>query len=163
MNLDALGNLGDFIGGIAVIVSFIYLALQIRQNTKTLRANSVQELTENILRATAALIEPENADIYIRGAQSYSLLTREEKLRFQLLLGLFLGRFDTVLEYRERKMVDDAYVDWQIEAIRVIFGNPGVREFWTSQKRVNTTKRVREWIEKDIAALFEGAPDGGRS
>ena len=104
MNLDALGNLGDFIGGIAVIASFIYLALQIRQNTKTLCANSVQELTENILRATAALIEPENAEIYIRGAQSYSLLTREEKLRFQLLLGLFLGRFDTVLEYRERKM-----------------------------------------------------------
>ena len=151
--LDNLGNIGDFVGGVAVIASFVYLALQIRQNTETLRANSVQELTENILRASATLAEPQNADVYVRGARSYSSLTPEEKLRFQLLLGLFLGRFDTVLEYRERNMVDDSYVEWQVDAIRTILRNPGVREFWVSQqKRVNTTKRVRDWVEKHLAA-----------
>ena len=61
MNLESLGNLGEFIGGIAVIVTLTYLAFQVRQGTKTLRANSVHELTENILRASATLLEPENA------------------------------------------------------------------------------------------------------
>jgi hypothetical protein len=150
--LDDLGNIGDFVGGVAVIASFIYLALQIRQNTKTLRANSVQELTENILRASATLAEPANADIYTRGARSYSALAPDEKLRFQLLLGLFFGRFDTVLEYRERKMVDDTYIEWQLDAIKVILANPGVREFWQSQRRVNTTQRVRDWVDKYLAA-----------
>jgi len=36
------------------------------------------------------------------------------------LLGLFFGRFDTVLEYRERNMVDDSYIEWQVDAIQVI-------------------------------------------
>lgn len=49
-------------------------------------------------------------------------------------------------------MVDDSHIEWQVDAIRVILRNPGVREFWTSQKRVNTTKRVREWVEKHLAA-----------
>ena len=31
--LEALGNLGDFVGGVAVIVTLLYLASQIRQNT----------------------------------------------------------------------------------------------------------------------------------
>ncbi len=150
--LDDLGNIGDFVGGVAVIASFIYLALQIRQNTETLRANSVQELTENILRASATLAEPANADVYIRGARSYSSLTSDEKLRFQLLLGLFLGWFDTVLEYRERNMVDDSYIEWQVGAIQIILANPGVREFWLSHNRVNATRRVREWVDRHLAA-----------
>ena len=34
MSLADLGNIGEFVGAIAVFVSFIYLAYQIRQNTK---------------------------------------------------------------------------------------------------------------------------------
>ena len=58
-----------------------------RQNTKTVRANSVRELTEIILNATAALAVHENAEVYLRGARSYSSLTSEEKFRFGMLVG----------------------------------------------------------------------------
>ena len=44
MDLEALGNLGDFIGGLAVIVTFLYLAAQIRQNTESVRAASRLEI-----------------------------------------------------------------------------------------------------------------------
>ena len=151
MNLESLGNLGEFIGGLAVIVTLTYLAFQVRQGTKTLRANSVHELTENILRASATLLEPENAEVFLRGARSYSSLTPEEKLRFGIILGLFIGRFDTVLEYRERSMVDDAYVEWQADTVRLIFSNPGVREWWKSGV-ITLTSRVRMWLDENAAA-----------
>ncbi len=151
MNLESLGNIGEFIGGLAVIVTLTYLAFQVRQGTKTLRANSAHELTENILRASATLLEPGNAELYLRGARSYSSLTPEEKLRFGLMLGLFLGRFDTVLEYRERGMVDDEYVEWQTDTMRLIFSNPGVREFWESGP-LTLTRRVQVWLEENTAA-----------
>ena len=38
---EDLGNVGDFVGGIGVIVTLIYLALQIRQNSQLLRANTL--------------------------------------------------------------------------------------------------------------------------
>ena len=58
MDLDTLGNLGDFIGGVGVIATLIYLASQIRQNTASVRqSNSI---------ATA------NAEISVRGG--YGLL-----------------------------------------------------------------------------------------
>ena len=37
MTLQDLGNIGEFIAAIGVIASLIYLAVQIRQNTRTLR------------------------------------------------------------------------------------------------------------------------------
>jgi len=34
MTLAELGSLGEFLGGIAVVISLIYVGLQISQNTK---------------------------------------------------------------------------------------------------------------------------------
>ncbi len=40
MSLEDLGNVGDFLGGIGVIFTVVYLALQIRQNTKSVEENT---------------------------------------------------------------------------------------------------------------------------
>ena len=48
MNLEDLGNLGEFLAAIGVIVSLIYLALQIRQNTKSVRASTSRETARDI-------------------------------------------------------------------------------------------------------------------
>ncbi len=38
MDLTQLANLGEFIGGVAVLVTLIYLALQVRQGTQAAEA-----------------------------------------------------------------------------------------------------------------------------
>ena len=151
--LETLGNVGEFVGGLAVIITLAYLALQVRQGTASVRASSVQELTENMLRSAEALGRPENAELYLRGASSYSSLTPEEKLRFGLILGPFLARFDTVLEYRERGMVNDSYVAFHADTIRVLFENPGVRE-WSNRsiEYRSSPDRVRRWLDENISA-----------
>ena len=40
LDITTLAAWGEFIGGIAVVVSLIYLAGQIRSNTKTVRASN---------------------------------------------------------------------------------------------------------------------------
>ena len=40
-----LGDFGEFVGAIAVVVTLVYLAIQIGQNTKATRAQNVQDLT----------------------------------------------------------------------------------------------------------------------
>ena len=42
MSLNDLANLGQIIGAIAVVISLIYVALQIRQNTNAVRAATAQ-------------------------------------------------------------------------------------------------------------------------
>ena len=61
MTLTDLGSLGGFISGIAVAISLIYLAIQIRQGSKIARASLRQSLAENqfaqlTLRATDPVI-----------------------------------------------------------------------------------------------------------
>jgi len=47
--LEALGNIGDFVGGIGVAPTLLYLVVQIRQNTRQIEHNS------ELVRASAEL------------------------------------------------------------------------------------------------------------
>ena len=47
MNLDDLGNIADFLGAIAVLVTLVYLAIQVRHSTATTRAQTRQSLADS--------------------------------------------------------------------------------------------------------------------
>jgi hypothetical protein len=40
MNLEELASIGEFIGGFAVLLTLVYLAIEVRNNTKTLKAEA---------------------------------------------------------------------------------------------------------------------------
>ncbi len=57
--LDELGNIGEFVGGLAVVVTLVYLAIQIRRNTATTRVQTVQHLlTSDTAAADSAIAGP---------------------------------------------------------------------------------------------------------
>ncbi len=84
MNLQDLGNLGEFVGAIAVLVTLVYLALNIRQNTAQLSQNTRavqltarQATEESTNRVREMLIlNPELSDLYLRGLRGYSELDK---------------------------------------------------------------------------------------
>lgn len=41
MTLEQYAAIGEFVGGIGVVITLVYLALQIRQNTKTVRSSTL--------------------------------------------------------------------------------------------------------------------------
>jgi len=50
VSISDLGSLGEFIGSIAVLVTLIYVALQIRYNTHATRAASHHAITDALMR-----------------------------------------------------------------------------------------------------------------
>ncbi|MBW2423832.1 MAG: hypothetical protein JRG86_06270 [Deltaproteobacteria bacterium] len=58
MDIAILAARGEFLGGIAVVVSLIYLAGQIRMSTKTARASNFNHLIDKNKEFTAILMDP---------------------------------------------------------------------------------------------------------
>jgi len=86
MTLEEMGNMGDFIAAIATIITLIYLALQIRQNTNLLKLSEVRGVQDDADRFRGLLIENKDvASIYRRGLTDPKSLDQEDKLRFRLL------------------------------------------------------------------------------
>ena len=92
MTLEQLANLGEFISGIAVIASLVYLAMQIRQNTKTVKSSTLLGNTEIWSAMLLKMSEPENVGAYMYGSSGYSDIRPKEFTQFFLQCRvLFIG------------------------------------------------------------------------
>jgi hypothetical protein len=92
MTLNDLANLGQIIGALAVVISLIYVALQIRQNTNAIRSATAQTVHEhfaNWYHLIAA--DAELAQIAANGLRDYASLSEKEKVRFVATFMSFLS------------------------------------------------------------------------
>ena len=136
MTLEDLGNLGEFIGGLAVIATLIYLAVQIRQNSKLLRA-SVEQTTRSdstaILNLMAA--STENASVYHRGLTDSAVMSPEERTHFYLLLAANFYHFQQAYAAHQDGIQSEETWNTQWQALQFYASQPGVRTWWKQQGR----------------------------
>ena len=83
MNWVAIGAIGETLGATGVIVTLLYLATQLRQNTRALRAASVDSSTKIANDGRASLYaDPELTAIYAKGLLALSRSTRSNAYAF---------------------------------------------------------------------------------
>lgn len=83
MNLNDLANIGQVIGAVAGVVSLIYVAYQIRQNTNAVRAATAQSVHEHFASWYHLLASDESlSQVVIDGLKDYWSLSEKDKARF---------------------------------------------------------------------------------
>jgi hypothetical protein len=88
-----MGAFADLASAIGVIATLGYLALQVRQNTRALRAESQRALFECGTATSLQLAQDENlARLFLKGLQDFHALSEEERTRFSFLMGNLIGQ-----------------------------------------------------------------------
>jgi hypothetical protein len=95
MTLQEWGAVGDLIGGVAIIVSLIYVAFQIRQHTHQVWLHTNQAVDTSNNAAFDPVYIPENYDVWCRGHADYDSLTKSEVQLFEMLMMRVMGSFMT--------------------------------------------------------------------
>jgi len=90
MDLTQLANLGEFIGGVAVLVTLIYLALQVRHTGKQLDDQNLMGFYQTVYTAYDPLFLGENSELVHAGLSQERELTPSEAFVFSFLMGRVL-------------------------------------------------------------------------
>ncbi len=138
MDLQDLGSLGELIGAVATVATLVYLTIQVRHNTRQLRENaeagrarSRDESLGSFSRYRNLISIPENAEIYVKGLDSYSDLKASEKVRFKAIVEEYFFA-NLVLSQRPGIRGD---ID-RPTAFREVLGSNGGREWWAERKTI---------------------------
>ena len=135
---------------IAVVVTLIYLATQLRQNTKAIRAASIQALDQSITQNIALWASTrDNAVLMERGLGAHESLSEEESIHFQTLIAAFFLTMDSSFwSYRNALLPSEL---WEREqaVIRAWINRPGGRIAWQG-KRFQVSKPFREFVESHL-------------
>lgn len=157
--IETLGNLGDFIGGIAVVITLVYLAIQIRQNTIQLRKGAEIARAEARFTSVQAFSEfrshlitnPEVASLYYRGGKDIDALSPEDRLRYGLLLQDLFASMHAVMEKMKVSTQEGYSRSYEELNIDLIMSLPGVARWWEDRKARFDPEFV-EFIEKSWRA-----------
>ena len=87
LKLKQWAQIAEVIGAVAIVVSLIYVASELRHNTDATQAATFQQMVQ--LSATTLITMAQNtemADIYSRGVQDPESLTDLERFRFFLVV-----------------------------------------------------------------------------
>jgi hypothetical protein len=107
MNWDAIGAVGDFVGGAAVIITLMYLTVQLRQNTKTTRLSSAQAITEQLQNMFNLLsADQELAEIFAE-AGAHSNLKGAEKVRYYTLCSNLYRVYESAFIQRKEGAIEN--------------------------------------------------------
>lgn len=112
MNWEAIGAIGEIIGAIAVVLTLIYLAVQVRQSTRMTQAISIQ--TASSLDQEFLLTLGTDADRAQKWATYLStpeVLSDKERLQCAYLMGSFIRRLENV--YLQQRLGSLSSEGWQ--------------------------------------------------
>jgi hypothetical protein len=157
MTLQDLGDLGDLIGGIAVVVTLIYLAVQVRQNTALITAQTVQASVDATQRVL--LFRAENAPLraVIRKARNNQDLTADDTEVLASYLQASFMNFQARLQHHTRGVFDRSINESYELILEDYLQQLYVRRWWHYAKPL-FGEAFRNHCEDIIAALAEGAP-----
>ncbi len=136
--LAAIGQLATVIVGIP---SLIYLAVQIREQTKERRQSAVNALTVQWGDLTKALHEgAEFTAIYLRGIQSFHNLDAVSKLRFSAFQNRFFKNFEGMYYSRCEGILTPELWDEIERTMADFLAYDGVCQWWETRKHWHTEK-----------------------
>ena len=147
MNWEMLAAVGQLAAALVGIPSIIYLAVQIREQTKERSRSAANALTVQWGDLTNSLHDSaEFSAIYLRGIQFFSDLDPVSKLRFSAFFFTFFQNFQGMYFSRRDGALSPSL--WaQIERTMMDFlAYPGTRQWWETR---------RHWYTEEFACVVD--------
>src|SRR2546423_2320919 len=152
MNWEMLAAIGQLAAVFVGIPSLIYLAIQIREQTKERRQSAVHALTEQWGDLTTSLHDnAETAAIFLRGLQSFTDLDAVSKLRFSALFNRLINIFEGMYFSHCQGILTGSSWGAVERTMSDLIAYPGVQQWWETRRHWHTEEfnhRVGELITK---------------
>jgi len=150
MNWDAIGAVGEVVGALAVVVTLLFLSLQLRQNTRTVRNAYRSQMAETVSNSIAVMQNPDFARILVVAMNDSDALSPEERVVF----GSFILRISRIWEDAYFQWLEGDYESGAWRANRAYMldtlSNPGARKFFETRKSWLDARFV-EYVEAELS------------
>ena len=106
MDIQQLANIGEAVGGLGVVISLLYLAFQIRQNTRAVRSSSYHQAAEQTWNYCLAVAQDASLAEILAKRMAGEALTPAEEIRANTADQALIYGFENMLRLHEEGLVD---------------------------------------------------------
>src|SRR5271169_6994987 len=130
MNLSDFASIASIVSSIAVAISLIYLAMQVRQSERNQRALMQQGRADRVSDLSLRMADPSLSSVFLKGMSGDEGLTAEQFGQFMNMWRAgFVSSEDSFLQHKSGHLDDAAFRSYAAGA-RQYFTSPGLRAAW---------------------------------
>jgi hypothetical protein len=130
MNWDAIAAVSEALGAIGVVATVVYLAFQIRQNTRSIQGSTEQGLMSLEMDLFGLLAQ--HASIYRRGSADIGNLTEDETSVYEQLVSAVMSQmYSAYVQYQRGLVPHSVWQTYLTEWEESYLELPGFQLTWT--------------------------------
>ena len=146
MNWEAVSAVSQLVGSLAVVVSVLYLAVQLRSSTRVARVAAMDAAAAALRDVTKPFMEnAELARIWRTGLENLNALSPEDQARFFHAAHQFLKALETIHYHYVYGLLDAQLCDGWRELLHHYVATPGLNHYLTLRGAV-FSERFRKFI-----------------
>ncbi len=135
MNWEAIAATGEILGAVAVLVTLIYLAAQIRQNTATVATATYDSVLNEINNINIAIAQNEAlASIVYHGMYDPDSLSEMDRVRFSFVFRGVCNQWLKMFRLHEKGVLTRSEFELYAAEMAQVFRTPGGRMFRDGHK-----------------------------
>ena len=157
MSFSDFAALGSFLSGFGVMISLIYLALQVRQTKRNQQISIRHSRASRIVELELALADPGVAEAWLHGSSRPEALSQTELGQFTHLCRALFFHFEDSFYQREEGLLNDAAFETVVAGTRLLARTPGWRAAW-KLARPNFDGRFRDVMDGVIVGAAGEPP-----
>ena len=147
MTLDQLASLGEFVGGIGVIVSLVFVGIQIRQNTNSIKGQSELDLNQRYAELHGrANVSDELPRIWDKAINNPNELSEEEIRRARWLIAEHFLIYEGAFHLYRRGGISEETWRVKMAFMKNILENRIYREWWEG-RMTPMTEEFRRYVD----------------
>jgi hypothetical protein len=151
MNWEAIGAITGLVGIGLVIVSLIYVGIQVGQSNKLARSQSRQSLIDtHALLDWELSLHPDLVKILAAGLVDWTTLADIEKLRFDFFMNRYLANLHRGLLQHDDGVLDKEQLDIIADNMIMCILMPGGQHWFSESK--TPTERVKKYVADRLEA-----------
>ena len=158
MSIQDLGAIGELIGSIAVVLTLLYLASQLRQNTRALKLNAEFAAAQEHVHNSVGVSGTNVPYIMMRGLDDPTSLTPEESAQFLFWMNGSMRSYQHQhLMFIEGNLSEPTWISTE-QLLKGFTQTQGFRSYWNSRKNTYS-EPFQDFVEGIDASGVDSTTD----
>lgn len=147
MNWDAIGAIGEIVGAFAVVVSLLYLAIQLRNQNRETRIAAIRGVVTAQRLSMRIFLEPGIAEDFLTVLANFGTASPAQRLRFtMILMDIWKQSQEAFLQYLDHRLESDIW-DGIYTQLADLMTNPSCLAVWSARQH-QFDNRFRKMLDE---------------
>jgi hypothetical protein len=130
-----------------VVITFVFLTIQLRLGTRALKAGTVQNLQNQTMAVYGMLLE--DMDLFMKGMEDPTSLNKLDRAKFNALMTVNFHALQNAYFQIQSGAYDDCMQEGWWQVMRNNFLSPGYRRYW-ERRQFMLDPGFCDFVEKEV-------------